>query len=168
MKLTFILKRNFIVPLVICLVCTSIIVFLVNIYLCSYYYSDNEFRKKIKSGKDSSVTLVLTLMQELLYERIQLVFDYLITTKAFLDKYHSEFNPEDTNFNDPEYYSKYLISVKSLYMGEIDNIYKQDKMSWFINEKDDTFFGKVIQKSNSEDYLQKKYLFLFTKIVPIF
>ena len=32
-------------------------------------------------------------MTELLYERFQLIFDYLITTREILDKYHSIWEP---------------------------------------------------------------------------
>ena len=168
MKLIYILERNFILPLVICLVLTSVIVFWVNVYVNSSRYNDEEFKQKIKIGKNKSISLVSTLIQEILYDRFQLVFDYLITAKEFLDTYHSNFNEEtEQYFKDIEYYKRYLLSVRTLYMRDKDISYGDDKMAWFINQKDDRDLPNLIKSNDEKEKLQLKYLFLLTKIIPV-
>ena len=52
MKLINILKRNFILPLSICLIFTSLIVLLLNIFY-SQKYNKGDFQINIKRGKES-------------------------------------------------------------------------------------------------------------------
>ena len=169
MKLVNILNRNLILPLGICLISTSVIVTIINLIFCPNLYTEDEFKNKIKSGKNKSVSLVLTLIQEFLYERIQLVFDYLITTREVLDKYHSNWKNED--FPDIKYYQKYLISILSFYRDtKIDDLL-ENKMVWFINDNidDSNFYNDLpSDKPSSKKYVQLKYLFLFSKIIPVF
>ena len=171
MKLINILKRNFIFPLSICLALTSLIAILINI-LYTQKYSKNEFQRYIKKSKDQGVSLVLTLGQELLYERFQLIFDYLITTREVLDKYHSMWDAqaEIPNF---EYYRKYLISLMSLYAPEEFKDLEENKLLWFINNNtnDENFFEEISfdnLSNKTKKYIQLKYLYLFSKIIPVF
>ena len=171
MRLINILKRNFILPLSICLVFTSLIALLLNI-LYSQEYNKDDFQRNIKRGKDQSVSLVLTLMQELLYERFQLVFDYLITAREILDKYHSIWKPT-ADFPFEEYIKKYMISLMTLYAPEEFKDLEENKMLWFINNNtnDENFFIDVAfdnPSNTSKKYLQLKYLTLFSKLVPVF
>ena len=171
MKLINILKRNFILPLSICLFITSITALIINI-LYTQSYSKYEFQKHIKKGKVQSVSLVLTLAQELLYERFQLVFDYLITTREILDKYHTMWDSLEDKPS-KNYYKKYVTSLMSLYAPEDFKGLDESKLLWFINNKtnDENFFEEMLfdnLNEKSKKYLQLKYLYLFSKIIPVF
>ena len=168
MKLINILNRNLILPLAICLILSSIIVILINTIICPNLYKEDKFKDKIKSGKDQSVSLVLTLIQEFLYERFQIVFDYLITAREVMDKYHSNWKNEA--FPDINYYKKYLLSILSLYKESKNDNFGEDKMVWFINNiiDDTNFFNDLpFDKPSSKKYVQLKYLFIFSKIIPV-
>ena len=130
MKLINILKRNFILPLSICLVATSLIAVLINI-IYSKKYNEEDFQYKIKKGKDQSVSFVVTLVQELLYERFQLVFDYLITAKEVLDKYHSDWDPKD--FPDINYFKSYMKNIMEFFRPEDFKDLEENQMLWFID-----------------------------------
>ena len=56
-------------------------------------------------------------MTELLYEHFQLEFDYLITAREILDKYHSIWEPT-ADFPNEQYIKKYVISLMTLYAPE--------------------------------------------------
>ena len=170
MKLLNILKRNFILPLSICLVLTSLIAVLINI-IYSKKYNEEDFQYKIKKGKDQSVSFVITLIQELLYERFQLVFDYLISAKEILDKYHSDWEPKD--FPDITYFNKFMINVMSFYAPEDFKGLEEDQMLWFIdNITTETNFYRSLEHDNpankSKQFVQLKYLHLFSKLIPVF
>ena len=169
MRLIHILNRNLILPLAICLILSSIISLLFNIIICPNLYKEDEFKNKIKTGKDQSVSLVLTLIQELLYERFQLIFDYLITAREVLDKYHSNWKNEA--FPDINFYQKYLINIISLYRDSKNDKFIEDKMVWYINDNidDSNFFNDLsFNQPSSKKYVQLKYLFLFSKTIPVF
>ena len=170
MKLINILKRNFILPLSICLVLTGLISILINVYYSRLYYNDT-FQDNFKKEKDKGVSLVLTLAQELIYERFQLIFDYLISAKEILDKHHSLWNAQ-TEIPSKDYFRKYAISLMTLYSEEEFKGLEENKMIWFINNRtddnnffEDSLFDKLSNKSKK--YIQIKYLYLFSKIMPV-
>ena len=170
MKLINILKRNFILPLSICLVATSLIAVLINI-IYSKKYNEEDFQYKIKKGKDQSVSFVVTLVQELLYERFQLVFDYLITAKEVLDKYHSDWDPKD--FPDINYFKSYMKNIMEFFRPEDFKDLEENQMLWFIdNLTDENNFYIPLEHANptnkTKQFVQLKYLHLFSKLIPIF
>jgi len=170
MKLINILKRNFILPLTLLLIFASLIATLINIFYNSKY-SRKDFLQKVKKGKDKSVSFILTLIQELLYERFQLVFDYLIIAREVLDKYHLNFDPQE--LKNMEYFTNYMVNLISLYASEKFEDLEENKMIWFINNEttDENFFHGIefdnIFENQKKKYLQLKYLYLFSKLIPI-
>ena len=163
MKLINILKKNFILPLVICFVISVLIALFICIYFSSNYMEEN-FQYHIRKGKDQSISLVLTLAQELIYNRFQTIFDYLITSREVLEKYHSK---EPTT--DKEYYTSYLVSLSNLVVREENMKTEENRLIWFINKEInsiDSLLGET--NHNSKKYVQLKYLFIFSKILPFF
>ena len=126
MRLIAIMQRNFILPLAIFLFLSIIITLLINLFYTKKF-KEKTFQDKIKKNKVQSSSLVLSFTQELLYERFQLVFDYLITASEVLDKYHSSLD-EDVPCE------KSLNGLINLFRNEYEDENKIDenKMCWFI------------------------------------
>ena len=163
MKLINILKQNFVLPLIICFVFCVII----SLFICLYFsanYNEENFQYHIRKGKDQSISLVLTLAQELVYNRFQTIFDYLITTREVLEKFHSI-----KHSTDKEYYTSYLLSLNDLVIREENMETEENRLIWFINkeiDKIDILIGET--NKNSKTYLQLKYLYIFSHILPFF
>ena len=166
MRLLNILKRDFIIPLSICLFLSVVITLFVCIYYTSKFNSE-DFQRQIKKGKDQSISLILTMGQELLYERFQLIFDYLITAREVLDIYHS--NWDDINFDKIDIKS-YLVSLLSLYREQLNEKIEENRMVWFINKvTEDTIFKELnsnIPPQGTQRYVQLKYLYLIANLIP--
>ena len=163
MKLINILKKNFVLPLILCFVICVAFALFISIYYSADYSEDN-FQYHIRKGKDQSISLVLTLAQELIYNRFQTIFDYLITSREVLEKYHSI---EPTT--DKEYYKSYLVSLSDLVVREENMETEENRLIWFISKEAnsiDSLLGEA--NKNSKRYIQLKYLFVFSKILPFF
>ena len=163
MKLINILKKNFILPHILCFV--FCVVF--SLFICIYFsanYNQKKFQSYIRKGKDQSISLVLNLAQELIYNRFQTIFDYLITAREVLEKYHSK---EPTT--DKEYYSSYLINLIELVVREENTGTEENRLIWFINKEINSIESLLEETNqNSKQFLQLKYLFIFSKILPFF
>ena len=166
MRLINILKRNFIVPLSICLFLSAAISLIVCIWYTSKFNAE-DFQRKIKKGKDQSISLILTLGQELIYERFQLVFDYLITAREVLDNFHA--NWDDNIFYNLDIKS-YLISLITLYREQLNVNIEENKMVWFINKGiEESIFQNLqrgIPPKGTQTYTQLKYLYIFSNLIP--
>ena len=166
MRLLNILKRDFIVPLAICLFLSAVITLFVSIYYASKFNSES-FQRHIKKGKDQSISLILTLGQELIYQRFQLIFDYLITAREVLDNHHANWN--DNIFSNLEIKS-YLVSLLSLYREQLNENIEENRMVWFINKvTEDTIFKELkykIPPNDTQRYVQFKYLHLVANLIP--
>ena len=166
MRLINILKRNFIIPLAICLFLSVAI----SVFVCFYYtsrFNADDFQRHLKKGKDQSISLILTLGQELIYERFQLIFDYLITAREVLDIYHT--NWDDSNFERRDIKS-YLVNLLSLYREQLNEKIEENRMVWFINKgTEDTIFNELntnIPPQGTQRYVQFKYLYLISNLIP--
>ena len=58
-------------------------------------YTSDEHIDDISSKSVNKDWILISSIQELLYHRIQTVFDYLITSKLYLDKFNSNYTDED-------------------------------------------------------------------------
>ena len=160
MKLINILKKDFLLPLFICFILSICL----TLFVCLYYssrFGEEPFQYHIKKGKDQSISFVLTLAQELLYERFQLVFDYLITLRKVLEIFHTY---------EPELKEDYLISLGQLVVREENKKIEENLMVWFINKEisDLSYFRTydIEENHNSKKYIQYKYLYMFSSLVP--
>ena len=163
MKLINILKKNFVLPLILCFVICVVFALFISIYY-SADYNDENFQYHIRKGKDQSISLILTLAQELIYNRFQTIFDYLITAREVLEKYHSI---EPTT--EKQYYKDYLLSLSDLVVREENMETEENRLIWFISKEAnsiDRLLGET--NKNSQSYVQLKYLFIFSKILPFF
>ena len=151
MKLINILKKNFVLPLILCFVICVAFALFISIYYSADYSEDN-FQYHIRKGKDQSISLVLTLAQELIYNRFQTIFDYLITSREVLEKYHSI---EPTT--DKEYYKSYLVSLSDLVVREENMETEENRLIWFISKEAnniDSLLGEA--NKNSKRYIQTR------------
>ena len=121
--------------------------------------------------KTNNVNPIINLLQDVIYKRFQTIFDYLITAREFLDNYHENITADD--LKDSNYYSDYLISLRNRYL-KPEVATDENKIVWYINskysniEKDFLSNATIFNNTKTKNYLQLKYLYLFSKIIPVF
>ena len=174
MKLLSFFKLTYLLPSSIFLVISIIISFLCLITYLNEYTSD-EHIDEISARNDKKDWILISSIQELLNHRIQLIFDYLITAKSYMNEFHSKFDPTDpTKIDEMDSYIKgHLINLRQYYIGgNIDNEKEYlDNMTYIIDDSHDPiiifqqqFFTSVENKKK----LQYKYLYIYSQLIPIF
>ena len=171
MKLLNILRRNFIQPLIISAVLAITLSMITVLHLSKSFFRDS-LSNKMRKLKTNNVNPVVNLLQEVIYKRFQTIFDYLITAREFLDNYH-ETNITDEILKDKSYYANYVINLRTLYTNAETSI-DENKMVWYINSKSTSLVKefldneKLFNNKRTKKYLQLKYIYLFSKIIPVF
>ena len=168
MKLLSFFKLTYLLPSSIYVVISIIIAFLCLITFLKDYINDKHI-DEVSNLNCKNDWVLISSIHELLYHRIQNVFDYLISSKLYLDKFHSEMlNSAEPfpNINLEEYFKKYLINLKTYYTGEnpSENL---DQMAYNNND------GEPINKINfdeisSKESMQIKYIYLYSRLIPLF
>ena len=130
-------------------------------------YTPDEHIDKISIKNIKKDWVLISSIQELLYHRIQLVFDYLITSKSYLDTFHSNYDDQEEPLID-----SHLKNLKIYYINGsgIDNEKEHlDKMTYiFDGSEDDRFLRMQFADLTQKQKLQCKYLNIYSKIIPIF
>ena len=171
MKLLSFFKLTYLLPSSLFLLICVIISFLICLTYLNAFTSDEHFNN-IRQKNVKKDWILISSIQELLYHRIQSVFDYLITSKLYLNEFHSKYGTENTNTKQ-EFVNKHLYNLKNYYIGtgNIDNGKEYlDKMIYIIDNSDYTI-NFVYENFNDlplKTRLQYKYLFLYSKLIPIF
>lgn len=173
MKLNDILKRNFILPLVVSfLISICIAVALSNVFVKSYF--NQNLQQKLREAEKRKIAPLMDTVEELIYRKIQAVF----TDLTIIKKYFAETQLGNTSPNCDKL-QQYLLNTftfQSNYSKEIEEINKRkdihyyDKANWFISPtiidcesiKDDT-----TDTTNTISTLRKKLLSAFYSITPI-
>ena len=168
MKLLSFFKLTYLLPSSIFLIICILISFLINLTYLNAFTSDEHFNDINKKSVKKDWILISSI-QELLYHRIQTVFDYLITSKLYLDKFNSNYTDEDPDKKKENFANGHLFNLKNYRIGnDIDNEKDYlDKMIFIIDDSDNykiSFDNALPPKLK----LQYKYLFLYSTLIPIF
>ena len=176
MKLNDILKRNFILPLVVSfLISICIAVALSNVFVKSYF--NQNLQQKLREAEKRKIAPLMDTVEELIYRKIQAVF----TDLTIIKKYFAETQLGNTSPNCDKL-QQYLLNTftfQSNYSKEIEEINKRtdihyyDKANWFISPtiidcesiKDDT--TDTTDTTDTISTLRKKLLSAFYSITPI-
>ena len=166
MKLLSFFKLTYLLPSSIFLLISIIISFLFLITYLNSYTSD-EHIDEITSKNVNKDWVLISSIHKLLHHRIQLVFDYLITSKSYLDTFHSMLDNNDLDVH--------LINLANYYKGDINDIDNSiehlDNMTYIVDEKTDIktiLESQKFQNLPAKQQLQIKYLNLYAKLIPIF
>ena len=170
MKLLSFFKLTYLLPSSIFLLISILISFFCSITFLDGYTSDKHI-EQIGSKNDKKDWILISSIQELLFHRIQLVFDYLITSKLYLNDFYSKVENSFTQ-NEQTYITNHLINLKSYYLNkyQINESNYLDKMAFII---DGSFSEIILNKElftelSKKEILQIKYLYIYSQIIPIF
>ena len=170
MKLLSFFKLTYLLPSSIFLLISILISFFCSITFLDGYTSDKHI-EQIGSKNDKKDWILISSIQELLFHRIQLVFDYLITSKLYLNDFYSKVENSFTQ-NEQTYITNHLINLKSYYLNkyQINESNYLDKMAFVI---DGSFSEIILNKElftelSKKEILQIKYLYIYSQIIPIF
>ena len=134
MKLLSFFKLTYLLPTSLFLLISIVIAFLYMITFLNEYSSDENIDKISSKSVNKDWTLISSI-QELLSRRIQLVFDYLITSKLYLNESYS--NYENQEEGKQKFVNDHLIKLKDYYISRENFKEDLDKMAYIINETDD-------------------------------
>lgn len=166
MKLLSFFKLTYLLPTSLFLLISIVIAFLYMITFLNEYSSDENIDKISSKSVNKDWTLISSI-QELLSHRIQLVFDYLITSKLYLNEFYS--NYENQEEGKQKFVNDHLIKLKDYYISRENFKEDLDKMAYIIDETDDQIiFDQKKFDEQPKTQLQFKYLYLYSQLIPIF
>lgn len=175
MKLNDILKRNFILPLVISFfISICIAVALSNVFVKSYFNAN--LQQKLREAEKRKVSPLMDTVEELIYRKIQAVFTDLTIIKKYFTDAESKFPFDDTSSCNDSYYNDYLVNT-FYFQGNYTNIvnlendddfHYYDKANWFISPSLANCQNITSLLSSSSNYrIILRYLKVFREITPI-
>ena len=168
MKLLSFFKLTYLLPTSLFLFISIVIAFLYMLTFLNEYTSDEHINKISSKSVNKDWTLISSI-QELLSYRIQLVFDYLITSKLYLDEFYSNYGVESAERKD-DFVKKHLINLKNYYVSRNNTNENLCKMAYIIDETDYKiiFTQENFATLEKKLQLQYKYLYLYSQLIPIF
>ena len=144
-------------------------IILINLTYLNAFTSDEHFNDINKKSVKKDWILISSI-QELLYHRIQTVFDYLITSKLYLDKFNSNYTDEDPGQKKENFANEHLFNLKNYRIGnDIDNEKDYlDKMIFIIDDSDNYKISFDESMTFAEDVKFNLLFFLFILKINIF
>ena len=178
MKLINILKRNFILPL---LISTVIIIIISIITIC--LYSKVIYNEKIinllKILDDKETQPIILATQEIIYSKFQIIIKSLTSIYKMYEIYEKEINEIyydnielQTKIGNHSKIYKNIINIVKLNEKFDDNINSKknnlnDYSTWFINKEFTLLDDDIIFVNNDNDAKEKRILlFIFSKLIP--
>ena len=170
MKLLSYFKLTYLLPSSLFLFISIVITYL---YMLTYLnsYTSDEHLNDISSKNVNKDWILISSIQELLSHRIQLIFDYLITSKSYLKEFHSKYDGGNMDSESKQnFINKYLINLEKSYVGRDNEDEDLNKMTYIIDEND---FATIIAQEpfntlSEKTQIQFKYLYIYAKLIPIF
>ena len=179
MKLINILKRNFILPLLISTV-IIIIISIIAICLFSKVIYNEKIINLLKILDDKETQPILLATQEIIYSKFQIIIKSLTSIYKMYEIYEKEINEiyndnivlKSKIGNHSKIY-KNIINIVKLNEKFDDNINSKktnlnDYSTWFINKEFTLLDDDIIFVNNNNDAKEKRILlFIFSKLIPL-